>query len=62
LLVDGRLARISRSSEPVGRLAWNGVFPGGRRVPHGPLRVALAGVDLAGNRSTASRAIDVKFG
>jgi biotin carboxylase len=62
LLVDGRLARISRSSEPAGRLAWNGVFPGGRRVPHGPLRVALAGVDLAGNRSTASRAIDVKFG
>ena len=62
LLVDGRLARISRSSEPAGRLAWNGVFPSGRRVPHGPLRVAVVGVDLAGNRSTASRAIDVKFG
>jgi biotin carboxylase len=62
LLVDGRLARISRSSEPAGRLAWNGVFPGGGRVARGALRVTVVGVDLAGNRSEASRAIDVKFG
>lgn len=55
LLVDGRLAELTHSSQAAGRLNWAGVFPGGRRAARGPHRVVLVGIDLAGNRSRKSR-------
>jgi hypothetical protein len=62
LLVDGRRAELTRSASPSGRLNWNGTFADGRHARRGRLRVSVAGIDLAGNRSAPSRAIDVRLG
>ena len=50
LLVDGRRAVLTRSSQPTGTVDWSGVFSDGERLTSGIHHLSLTGIDLAGNR------------
>lgn len=60
LLVNGRQAVFKRAQRPRGSLTWNGRL-GGRLLGPGHYRLAVAGQDAAGNRSTAAPAGSVEI-